>query len=175
VEYFILSQDDRIMMPSLPSDMIKALPSQLMRRYKPRELDNALAFNITSKPGVEYPAIMERTIFCLVNTVVKELFSKYDRNIVFTPVILNDVQKGKQHLYWVMDLPGVECLAPETEFHRDRSLKKIVLDMGKIRHKPIFKIGGTIAERLVIRLDVAESLLRRDTVYGIELTPVITN
>ena len=50
-------------------------------------------------------------------------------------------------------------------------VKKIVLDGKKVQGKKIFKIKGGDKPLIVVRLDVAESLLRRGFT-GIKLTPL---
>jgi hypothetical protein len=175
MEYFILRQDSRITPPILPADMLKTLPPQILRKNRPWQIDNSLLFTISGTQDTEYPAFMDRPVFCLVNKAVKDVFCLYNSKITFTPTMLNDKKNQEQHLYWLMDIAGTDCLAAESEFFPTKKIKKIVLDIDKIRRKPIFKIGGILDEYLVIRLDVAESLLRRDTIYGIDIKPVLTN
>ena len=56
----------------------------------------------------------------------------------------------------------IEALSEESEFNLDRTVvKKIVLDKDKINGIKIFQIKESSKTLIVIRLDVAESLLRR--------------
>jgi len=174
MKYFMLKQDKKTPTPPIPSGLIKAVPQLIVRSKQDKEPPKLMAFPINDSQEAEYPAVLD-TVFILVNTVVKELFGKYDQAITFKAVMLNDHKHRRQHFYWLMTPPTVNCLANETEFYPDRTVKKLVLDEKKLIDKPIFKIGGLLAEHLAVRLDVAESLLRRDTVYGIDLKPILTN
>ncbi len=175
MEYFILAQDRRVTALEIPAGLIKAVPPRIVRTKRDKKPAEVMSFPVHNKPDSEYPAVIDRPVFILANTAVKEIFSKYDRDILFTPVMFNDIKNQEQHLYWLMNVKAADCLAAETVFYPNHTLCKLVLDESKIIQKPIFKIGGVLEEYLAIRLDVAESLLRRDTIYGITLKPILTN
>ena len=57
----------------------------------------------------------------------------------------------------------IECLSENAEFNLNKTLvKRIILDNKKINGKKIFKIKESSKTLIVVRLDVAESLLRRE-------------
>lgn len=57
----------------------------------------------------------------------------------------------------------IECLSEKSELNLNKTVvKKIILDKEKIKNKKIFKIKESLKTLVVIRLDVAESLLRRE-------------
>lgn len=57
----------------------------------------------------------------------------------------------------------IECLSERAELNLNRTVvKKIILDKEKINGKKIFKIKESEKTLIVVRLDVAESLLRRE-------------
>lgn len=173
MEYFILTQDRRINVPKLPAELIKAVPKLIVSTSKVRNLTDAMAFPIQNNQDGEYPAVIDQEVY-LVNTQVKDVLGHYDWKLASSPTMFNDMHKGQQHLYWVLDIKTVDCLADETIFNPNRTLRKLVLNERKVIHIPMFKIGGILEEYVAVRLDVAESLLRRD-IYGIELKPILTN
>lgn len=173
MEYFILTQDSRIDVPEAPYELREKVPRQLVSVEKDKIFRQTMAFPLTHTSGWYYGAIIARPVY-LVNTGVKEVLSNYDSIILCTPVMFNDQDRGKQQLYWLLNVKRIDSLSTETTFYAPQDLKTLVLDEKKIRDKPVFKIKGIIEEYLVIRLDVAESLLRRD-LYGIELKPVLTD
>lgn len=173
MEYFILTQDRRIHVPNLPGELIKTVPKFIVHRVKERQLPDAMAFPIENKQNGEFPAVIDQEVY-LVNTQVKEVLSQYDWNLASSPVMFNDLNQCQQHLCWLLDIKAADCLAGETLFNPDRTLRKLVIDEGKASHMPVFRIGGILEEYVAVRLDVAESLLRRD-IYGLDLKPVLTN
>lgn len=173
MEYFILTQDSRIDGPKVPKELIESVPRKICSTQKDKKITEAMAFSLHNSEDWEYSAIIDQPVY-LVNTGVKNILVQYDRNIQSTPVMFNDIKKMEQHLYWLIDVKIADCLASETVFHPNRTLKTLVLDEKKVRSIPVFRIGGILEEYFVVRLDVAESLLRREF-YGIGLKPVLTN
>jgi hypothetical protein len=173
MKYFILSQDLRVKGPPVPAEMFNPL-QRIFSIEEAEEFEEAMAFSVNNKEGWEYPAVLDRPIF-LVDSMVKNVFSKYDRKIIFNGVMLNDFEHKEQNLYWLMGVQVVDCLSSNSEFYGgSRKIKTLVLDESKIQNYPIFKVGGLLEQYLIIRLDVAESLLRRE-IYGFELKAVQTD
>ena len=88
---------------------------------------------------------------------------KYDRNIIFKRLALIDRERQIQKIYDIPIFEEVEALHEDTEFNWNKTVvKNIVLDKEKIKGKKIFKIKESDKTLAVVRLDVAESLLRRE-------------
>ena len=83
-------------------------------------------------------------------------------------VLLTDQKERQQHTYWVFELECMECLADNTVYYPDGTFKKILLDKEKIGEKAVFRVDGVIQKPVIIRVDVAESILRRN-MLGIKL------
>lgn len=87
---------------------------------------------------------------------------KYNRNIIFKRTALIDRNNQKQKIYYIPIFEEVETLHKDSKFNWNKSgLEKIILDKDKIKDKKIFKVKESSERVIVIRLDVAESLLRR--------------
>jgi len=94
---------------------------------------------------------------------MKKIIEKYDRNIVFKTLVLIDSLHDRQENYSLPIFEEIECLSDKAELNLNKTVvKKIVLNKEKIKDKKIFKIKESSKPLIVIRLDVAESLLRRD-------------
>lgn len=66
----------------------------------------------------------------------------------------------------------MEALSPRSEFNADRSvIKKLVLQSDKVVKKRIFRVRESEKPLIIVRLDVAESIMRRDLV-GVSLKKV---
>ncbi len=99
------------------------------------------------------------------------IFEKYQKNISFRRVML--IEKEEQKPYFLFVPPVIECEdKKDTIYETDGSIKSLVLDKEKVGTNRIFSVEG-MKKSLIVRLDVAESILRREP-NGIWFEPVRT-
>lgn len=101
----------------------------------------------------------------LVSKNIKQILSKYQRDISFKPVVLIEKESNRQENYYLMAAPEAECALEllDSELPSDR--QEFILDEEKIKHLRVFSAKDCNGQ-LFVRLDVAESILRRKA-YGI--------
>ena len=104
----------------------------------------------------------------LLSTTLKDVFISYVPGLPCSCVLLSDQKERQQHTYWVFEVECLDCLADGTEYYPDGTWKKMVLDEKRIGTKAIFRVNGTVQKPVIIRRDVAESILRR-SMLGIKL------
>ncbi|MED4954063.1 hypothetical protein LMZ02_22485 [Paenibacillus macerans] len=100
----------------------------------------------------------------LYSDALKNIAEKYNIFIRFKKVYIVDPSSGNDLVYWLADYPSVDVLSPATEYHvHDGSVKRLVLDRGKLRGHHIVQIRGPRRGEsyLAISLHAAESFLRR--------------
>jgi hypothetical protein len=121
--------------------------------------------------GVVFPDVLHFPIF-LVSKKVLGVIEIYEPNMVSKQIVLLDGKHGMSETYYMPILKSANCFHKDTEWNRDgRTFKRLVLDRSKLGKDAIFhpeKASHTIA---VVRLDLAESILRRNA-RGIGLAPV---
>lgn len=158
--YFIVNQDKRVQNAVEPMGLSKLINKTFL---KESEMDKQaiIQVDIREKKLNEYVDFIERP-FHLVSDNLKTILQKYDERIFFKPIVLYDKKAESQKLYWLMEPRTVDCLDEEARFNKDDSIKKLVLNESKIEKAKIFKIKGVFENFIIIRLDVAESILRRD-------------
>lgn len=117
-----------------------------------------------------YPDLIEAPLPLLSNRL-KKVFSSFEKHIQCSCAILTDPVLRTQEIYWLFALERLECLGDETEFYPNSTLKKLVLNRRCIGEHSVFRIHGIREKQIVIRFDVAESILRRPMV-GIKLERV---
>lgn len=104
-----------------------------------------------------------------VSEKVMKVFCMYRSGIKATKAILLDSDSKNSLFYYLPELPKYELLSKESTFDKTKSrLLKGFLDKDKIQDIPFFILGEISKATLVIREDVAESLIRRN-VRGIQL------
>lgn len=160
-EYFLLKQDERYNRTPIIVDLFKKIDKRNISREKSFKIPNILILNIRKEEKINFIDVLDSPLF-LVNKSMRDILKKYDTNIIFKNIALLDHVEKKQGNYVLPILEEVDALSNDSILNLDRSVvKKIVLDKKKIEGKKIFKIKGIAKNLIVVRLDVAESLLRR--------------
>lgn len=102
----------------------------------------------------------------LIKEVYAELLMAYEDKLLLRPVMFNHRGRMVQERYQMVLAERVPCVHGESESYPNGAVKRLILDSDKIRGRNLFKVQGTSTEMVVVSLDLAESLLRRDC-YGI--------
>ncbi len=107
--------------------------------------------------------------FPLVSVEVRKVFDMYEPHIIYKEIVLLDQQHGKAEVYYLPILEELECLNEKSEYNLDKSIiRKGVIDYEKTEGKAIFRLKGFDHYYMVGRLDLVESILKRN-VKGIGL------
>lgn len=142
----------------------------LAKPWEPDDAELPLQYYLKENRVNEYPDLIA-TPAALVTDRLKKLLVKYDSHLLFRPVVLADLPRARQDLYWQL-IPQIrDCLAPQTEFLPNRAVKTLVLDSSKAGAAHVFKVAGVLEPWIIVSLAVAESILRRDLI-GIRFTRV---
>lgn len=162
MDYFILSQDRRVKNFIDNSDL-KSLKNMniLADRITP------ISIPVNNEKDNEYGDFINGDTV-IVSEKLKVLLEKYDENIFFRPIVFQDVNKRKQSLYWIAVFEELDCLSKESEFNKNGTIKKLVINKELANGYRIFTLKGTMEKLIIITLDLAESILRRGYV-GIEI------
>ncbi|MEB9892339.1 serine protease, partial [Bacillus cereus] len=170
MRYFIMSADDRIRGRVEPIGISEAVANEMSGEGLTHNLENInLQIPIKSQDSVEYVDWIERPI-PLVSDSLKQLLTKIAPDVKVAPLVLADMKKLRQDVYWIIAPPRIDCLSLKTEFLKDGTLKRLVIDNRKAS-RPIFQIKGIREKYTFVNLAVAESILRR-SYSGIKLRKV---
>lgn len=162
MDYYIISQDERITDFAEPTGLLKLIDKDELRRNGSINLtEDPVQVYIKEKSENEYIDFIERPV-PLISDKLKQLFDNYQKDMAYRPVVLADVKHMKQDLYWLIVPKRIDCLSEKSEFNIDETLKRLVIDEGKVGKNRIFSIYGIIESLILINLDVVESILRRD-------------
>ncbi|MDP4180319.1 MAG: serine protease [Bacillota bacterium] len=168
MEYYIISQDDRIIDYAEPTGLSKVISRDAVRNGDIDTLnDEPVQVFIKEKAENEYIDFIEKPI-PLITDKIKQVFDMYEKDIFYKPIMLADSKRMKVALYHLIVPQKLNCLSQKSEFYPDGTLKKLVLDKGKIESTKVFSVKGIKEDYLIIELDVVESILRRNST-GIKL------
>ncbi|NFT08845.1 hypothetical protein FDF26_17695 [Clostridium botulinum] len=162
MDYFLLKQDEEYTNAPMLMDVFKNIDVRNINLLNAHKIDDIVILNVKCNDETEFLDILDRNLF-LISKEMKKIIKKYDSEILFKTIPLIDLPHERQENYYMPIFEEVECLSEKSELNLNKTVvKKIILDKEKIRNKKIFKIKESSKTLVVIRLDVAESLLRRE-------------
>ena len=133
---------------------------------------DSILISVESNKNNEYPSYIETPVM-LIGEKFKKIMSKYQPGIAFKMALLLEREREHQEVYYAMTVPRVDCLIDNVPRDPHGFVKELILDEAKIGNHRIFRVKG-YKEQLVVRLDVAESLLRRGA-SGISFNKIKTS
>jgi hypothetical protein len=162
MEYFLLSQDKRVLQAIWPLGIAKLVTDNGLASERWDNLDTLpVQYYLEENSDPEYVDFIASPV-PLVSDRLKQLYQKFEATIFFKPVVLADSTQTRQELYWLLNPPRCACVAEQSEFNKDRSLKRLVIDSRQAVRNWIFRVDGILERLIVINLSVAEAVLRRD-------------
>lgn len=159
MNYFILSQDSRVVAPRIKYEDMKKYSNAIHFTYQlAKAMQPMNIFQVTADELTDFTDILSEQLF-LVSADMGKLFQLYDPDLKLkTAVMFN--RKFGHHTYKIPLLREVDCMSEKTEFYPDnRTIKHLMLDGEKIKKRKLFKVKDK--DIVIIRMDVAESILRR--------------
>jgi hypothetical protein len=169
MEYYRLAQDERIVEYAYPLNLSR------------RELVNQIAAAIEDKKAAVQFYVNEHSYYmdwldyplCMLSDKFKQICEQYQTDLVWKQAVLANTQAMTQRLYWILSTDEVDCLSSSSEWNKDGTLKKMVLDEQKIGARKICKVQGSLTHEVIVDLDVAECILKFN-LTGIRLYKIDT-
>lgn len=161
MEYFRIRQDSRYLFTPVFSN-----PGEVMQRRKSVSLENAdriqdVSVLFADSPHLlDFPDILDRQFF-LVSMEAKKVFAMYEPSMIFKNVCILNNERDEYGQYALPLFRELDCLAEGSEVSPDRTYIKRLRIRQQGGLDSIFKVAGLMTDAVIIRLDVAESLLRR--------------
>ena len=160
MDYFLLKQDNRYTSTPQIINFFQRINSKDLNLLKSDNIPENNSFFVRPSKDNQFIDIIDNPIF-LVCEQMRNIMAKYNRNIIFKRAALIDHDNKKQKIYNIPIWEEINALHEDSEI-KFNVVKKIVLDKEKVKNRKIFKIKESDKTLVVIRLDVAESLLRRE-------------
>lgn len=162
MDYFLLKQDERYINTPVIIEIMKKIDRKNMNLENAHKLEDTMVFYMKCDKNANFLDILDSQLF-LVSSRLKKIIEKYETDIVFKTMVLINRDEERQEVYYLPIFKEVEVLSSKSEFNLNKSvIKKLVLDGEKIKNNRIFKIKESEETMIVVRLDAAESILRRD-------------
>lgn len=170
MDYFMICQDKRLRNVAKVRPPA-SLPPRVLTQGQGKGTGQTTIMYVEESRRKEYPDYIEAPVR-LVSEKIKRIISKYQKDILFQTVVLIEKESNHQEVYYRMTVPEIACAAEETVYDRGGHVEDFVLDEQKVGHARVFCAAG-YGKKIIVRLDVAESMLRRDS-FGIWFEKVKT-
>lgn len=171
MKYFLLQTDSEFTTAPIVQNWREKFDVRYLFSGESNKLPERELFFIESNPYTFFTDIILFP-FILVSQKVKAIISLYDQSITYKQIILLDSENAKMQLYFCPIVKLIDCLSIDSELNMDKSIiKHAVLNNEKLQDYSFFAIKGVKKLYYVIRLDLAESILRRGA-QGIGLLPI---
>lgn len=165
MDYFRLSQDKRYLNPPFISNLNDIVKRRSDTTYGKASIipDINVGF---AKPDnkIDFIDVLDEQIY-MIKEEISTVFKMYEPALLFKSIcILNNIT-GEYGSYQIPIFQELDCLSPNSIISPDKTyIKKLVLSKVIPEELAIFKVSNLCTDVVVIRLDVAESLLRREIV-----------
>ena len=172
MDYYIMCQDDTISDFAEPVGISAVIYKDAVKKGQIQFFDKLPEqFYIKQKSSIQYIDYLDKPVH-LVSDAFKQLLEfSFRKTIFFKPIVLADKKMMRQDLYWMIVPEIIDCLSKESEFNKDGTLKKLVIDINKTGCSTFFKIEGIMEDYIILREDVAEKILKEGLV-GIKFLKV---
>ena len=118
---------------------------------------------VAAKPMKELvflPLYMAHTY--LVLDEVKMIWERYQSGGRYRPCALGSVEQRRAEPYWFMMPRLVEALHESTEYHKNKEIKKFVLDAKCVGYHKVFGIKQLNKVHLFASEDIVEEMLQKN-------------
>lgn len=168
MKFYILGTDEDFSNYPKIKNWFRKIDFKNFNIYDAYKIPQRQLLHIEESENTVFTSIIEHP-FPLVLSEVKEVFDMYESHIIYKEVVLLDSKNEKTGIYYLPILEEVNCLNERSEFNLNRSIiRKGVIDYERTDGKAIFRLGGVNHYYMVGRLDLVESILKRN-VRGIGL------
>ena len=174
MEYFVLKQSSDIVNPIKVYGVDMECYTAAMTHQDFKQLKRSKVAYAEYARNYELPDILTHPTY-MVSDTIRKVLHMYDDNISFKsiqvfPTLKKDIMEATR-TYWIYDCVMEDCLHTDTIILPNGEMREIILNKSKIKGRDIFRVKGTLDNKLIISLAVAESILRRD-VYGVTVEKV---
>lgn len=168
MEYFRIKQDPECFEALVIPDVI----SQIDRRYvTPEEahrIQDITLFHLAGKDHPEFIDLIDRQLF-LISGALKHAFSLYVPKLKYKKVVVVNSPQNMQQTYYLPIFMPIDSLSEQSIMTPDKQrVKHLIIKQSAIGSTAIFKVQHKFENIVIVRLDAAESILRRN-LQGIKL------
>lgn len=158
MKYYKMSQDKRIQngvcFVEFPTRQVIEFGSSYAKIMK-----KSVTLHVKDNIHTSLAEVIEAPCF-MVSEEIYKVIHMYEPNVTFATAVLKYNQSEEINIYKIGLIDRLECLHESTEFYKDNSLKRLVLDRKKLEGRHIARVKGITPCDVIVSMAVAESVLR---------------
>lgn len=166
MKYFYVENDSKYMYP-MCQKWYGILDPKHLEKKKFYELPKHLFFFVDENMQMEFTDFILSPCF-MVTERVRRVIALYDTSVKYKRVILFDKREKMSKAYYIVFLQEIDCIIESDRLERNK-IGEIKIEERKITNRTIFKLCYRNKIFIIVRLDLIESILRRNAV-GIGLS-----
>lgn len=170
MKYFQVFVDENYV-PPIPLKWYGIIDKKTLERKKVYQLPKHLLFLTDRHMQMVFTDVVSFPCF-MVSEMVRDVIKKYEPSVDFLRLILFDKERKRSRTYYI---PYLEKVKPATEsIAGGRNNGHVLVEKESLNGKCIAEIADRKKYKVVMRMDLVESILRRGAVgIGLEEIPVI--
>ncbi|MET3207292.1 UNVERIFIED_CONTAM: hypothetical protein ABIC26_000226 [Paenibacillus sp. PvR008] len=165
----MIQQDDRTTDYMYPVEINRKQLWEWAESLSVADEESILQFYVSG--DADYIDFIEHPV-SIVSEQLKEIFDIYQAGLSWKLVVFADMQRMQQTRFWLANPPSLMCLSPLSEYHRNGTLRKMILDEFAVDNHKIFRVQDA-NHHIIVDLDVAECILKFN-LAGLKLKKVDT-
>lgn len=167
MKYFITEVSKNYMAP-LPTDWFGIIDRKTLSLKKIYQMPKHLMIPVEKRMQTVFTDILTFPCF-MVSEMVRDVIKQYDSSLYFLRIILYDKEHKKSMAYYIPDLKQIKFAEKrDTVVH---NIRHISVQQEDIKEKVIVEISNGISFHVIMRMDLVESILRREAI-GIGLRKI---
>lgn len=126
---------------------------------------------VKSGQAFSSPSILAQYPLLLLGDELSKIIMKLAPEITSKRVVVMNLEQYNQSFYHWMDLPKATCIAPDQALIQSGQVMSIMADLSGLEQEPAFLIPYYRTQLVIVRLELAERLLRAG-IYGLNVRPI---
>lgn len=174
MKYYFIAQDEKLADAPQVINWYQKLNVEDVQMGTYHRIKNRTVLEVKANKELYFPEVLFHPCF-MVSKKIKEILKSYEPNLHYKEIILLDMQNGKTSVYYIPYLEEIDCLVKEqSRFGNYQGLiKEGAIDREQVEDWSVFYLKHNSKKYYVVRHDLLESMLRRDTIVKIKELKVI--
>lgn len=167
MKYFLVEVHEQYIAP-VPVGWYGIIDKKTLSRKSPHQIARHLLFSVEGNMQMVFTDVLTLPCF-MVSETVRNVIRKYDPFVYFVRIILLDKEHRQSMAYYI---PYLDTLQYTLKKNIDKKGKPYFeVDKKNVEEKVIMEITDGYHSHVIMRMDLVESILRRQTI-GIGLQEI---
>ena len=162
MRYYLLKQNKSITDAPEVNDFYEGIRTEDLTLSNEKKVPSRTLKTVKNNEHIIFPSLMINPVLMFVREVYK-VVKVYNPHIITKQLILLDQESEKAEVYYIPILKRIDCIADISKINpMGGYIDKPHLKLGPIEDASLFALEGTLTTHVIMRMDMAESLLNRN-------------